>query len=139
MLAGRPDFTQAEALLGQSLTIRGQLDEAVTRLEHAQRLSPHSSMVAAMLLRAYARRGDTAKANALLKELLIRQHAGGSTPVAIASAYASLGETAQAISWLERAVTERARGLHLVGTSGTFSMLRDDARFKALLARIDLS
>jgi hypothetical protein len=56
----------------------------------------------------------------------------------IARVHASLGETDQAIEWLEKAYEQRAFGVFFLKVDPTFDSLRSDERFKDLLGRIGL-
>jgi TolB-like protein/Flp pilus assembly protein TadD len=137
VLAVHSDYLQAEVWLGSGLLVAGNLTESQTRLEHAVALSHRSPWVLASLAHAYARNGRPDDAQAILRELLARSDREWIQPTAIASGYAAVGKPDDAIAWLDRAITERARGVHLLATNWAFAGLADDPRFAALLRRIE--
>jgi hypothetical protein len=58
--------------------------------------------------------------------------------VDIASIYASLGDTDNAIAWLDRALQQRASTLGFLAQNPAFDGLHDDPRFAALVDRVGL-
>jgi hypothetical protein len=56
----------------------------------------------------------------------------------IARIYAGLGETDQAVAWLEKAYAERASRMIHLKVEPTFDRLRSDRRFQDLLRRMGL-
>jgi cellulose synthase/poly-beta-1,6-N-acetylglucosamine synthase-like glycosyltransferase len=58
--------------------------------------------------------------------------------VAIAEAYARMGEKEQAYAWLERAYTEQDSGMVSLGVEPIFEDMRRDPRFQDLLRRLNL-
>ena len=61
---------------------------------------------------------------------------GKQDPMDVAQAYAFLGNTDMAVTWLERAVAARSYGVTFIRVDPTFDGLRSDPRFVALLARL---
>ena len=57
-------------------------------------------------------------------------------PLAVASMNAALGDSAQALAWLDRAYDERTVWLMRIGVDPVFDFLRHDSRFIAFLRRI---
>src|SRR5882757_1170062 len=58
--------------------------------------------------------------------------------VDIASIYASLGDTTNALEWLDRALLQRASTLGYLAQNPAFDGLHDDPRFTAIVDRIGL-
>ncbi len=137
VLERRPDYLQAEVWLGSALLAMGEATESQRRLEHAVALSDRSPWVTASLAHAYVRNGRIGEARAILTELLARSRREWVQPTAIASAYAAVGDRERVLAWLDRAITERSRGVHLLRTNWAFAGLADDPRFGVLLKRID--
>jgi predicted Zn-dependent protease len=104
-------------------------NEAVAGLQKAAQLSGGSPTVIANLARAYAASGQRSEAIKLLSDLKKR----GSE---IAVIYASLGNSDQAISWLEKSYEERFNPGVLLWPG--FDPLRSDPRFQDLVRRIGL-
>jgi TolB-like protein/Flp pilus assembly protein TadD len=131
-----PNFALAHNQLGQAYLQIHMLDDAVAELEKAAQLSGGSPPVIANLARAYAgsaRRNDAVK---LLSDLKERSSPGYSRASEIAVIYVSLGDSDQAMSWLERSYEERFNPGALLRPG--FDPLRADPRFQDLLRRIGL-
>jgi tetratricopeptide (TPR) repeat protein len=143
-----------QTMLGQALVVAGQADPAVDRLRQTLELDPEyvfarytlalaylaqSRLADALaLLEAgdhggasnyighlgytYARLGHRAKARRLLQELLRRPWAPG---VDVAAIYNGLGDTTNAVTWLERARAAREFDVLFIA---------DDPRFRDLLS-----
>jgi len=58
--------------------------------------------------------------------------------VQVAQAYAYRGERTKALDWLDRAVEQRDPGIINIKTDPMFATLRGDARYKAVLRRMNL-
>ncbi|MBV8307345.1 MAG: hypothetical protein JO274_07680 [Gammaproteobacteria bacterium] len=56
----------------------------------------------------------------------------------VAQAYAYRGERTKALDWLDRAVEQRDPGIINIKTDPMFAALRGDARYKAVLRRMNL-
>jgi tetratricopeptide (TPR) repeat protein len=56
----------------------------------------------------------------------------------IASIYASLGDTENALAWLDRALQQRASMLGFLAQNPAFDGLHDDPRFAAIVDRVGL-
>ena len=111
-------------------------DEAVAELQKAVKLSGDSPTCIANLARAYVASGKRSEAVKLLGDLKKRSHPGYSNAAEIATIYASLGDTDQAMNWLERGYEERFNPGVLLRPG--FDPLRSDARFQNLLHRVGL-
>jgi hypothetical protein len=55
----------------------------------------------------------------------------------LADAYVGLGETDQALTWLERAYEEHDEGMVYIKAYPGFDALRSEARFQALVQRMN--
>jgi TolB-like protein len=83
-------------------------------------------------LRALLARGDTAAARATVDSMLAARTPGYYNPVALAEAYAALGEVDRGIDWLRRAFDERTLWLINVRVDVELAPLRADPRYAAL-------
>ena len=81
--------------------------EAVAELQKAVQLSGGSPTCIANLARAYVVSGKRSEALKLLGDLKKRSNPGYSNASEIAMIYASLGDTDQAMNWLEKGYEER--------------------------------
>jgi TolB-like protein/DNA-binding winged helix-turn-helix (wHTH) protein/Flp pilus assembly protein TadD len=131
-----PNFALAHNQLGQAYLQKQMLDDAVAELEKAARLSGGSPTVIANLARAYAGSGKRNETVKLLNDLKKRSSPGYSRASEIAVIYASLGDSGQAMSWLERSYEERFNPGVLLRPG--FDPLRSDPRFQDLVRRIGL-
>jgi Tfp pilus assembly protein PilF len=91
------------------------------------------------LAASYAVAGRRAEAEAILARLTDAATRTGSGSYAIALIYASLGESAEAFTWLERALAERDPFLVWIRIDPDFDAIRGDPRFEALAQRVDPS
>src|SRR6202140_1265545 len=131
-----PNFAMAHNQLAQAYLQKHMYDEAITELQKAVQLSAGSPTCIANLARAYVASGRRSEALELLNELKNGSHPGHSNASEIAVIYASLGDTDQAMTWLEKGYEERFNPGVLLRPG--FDPLRSDPRFKNLVQRIGL-
>jgi TolB-like protein/Flp pilus assembly protein TadD len=131
-----PNFALAHNQLAQAYLQKHMYAEAVAELQKAVQLSGGSPTCIANLARAYVLSGKRSEALELLSELKKRSNPGYSNASEIAIIYASLGDTAQAMNWLEKGYEERFNPGVLLRPG--FDPLRSDSRFKNLVHRIGL-
>ena len=131
-----PNFAMAHNQLAQAYLQKHMYDEAVAELKRAVELSAGSPTCIANLARAYALSGKRTDAVKLLSDLKNGSHPGHSNASEIAAIYASLGDTDQAMTWLEKGYEERFNPGVLLRPG--FDPLRSDPRFKNLVQRIGL-
>ena len=132
-----PNFAFAHNQLAQAYLQEHIYDEAVTELKKAVQLSGDSPTCIANLARAYVASGRRSEAEKLLGDLKKRSNADYSNAPEIAIVYVSLGDTDQAMNWLEKGYEERFNPGVLLRPG--FDPLRSDSRFQNLLRRIGLS
>ena len=131
-----PNFALAHNQLGQAYLEKHMHDEAIAELQKAVQLSGGSPTCIANLARAYVVSGKRSAAAKLLSDLKKRSTPGYSHASEIAMIYASLGDTDQAINWLEKGYEERFNPGVLLRPG--FDPLRSDSRFQDLVRRIGL-
>jgi TolB-like protein/DNA-binding winged helix-turn-helix (wHTH) protein/Flp pilus assembly protein TadD len=131
-----PNFALAHNQLAQAYLQKHMYDDAVAELQKAVQLSGGSPTCIANLARAYAVSGKRSDAQELLSELKKRSNPGYSNASEIAIIYASLGDTDQAMNWLEKGYEERFNPGVLLRPG--FDPLRSDSRFQNLVHRIGL-
>jgi serine/threonine-protein kinase len=79
------------------------------------------------------RRADAERAIARLESMITRD---ASPAFQIAQVYAGLGDRTRALDWLERAYSERSLWMAWLKVEPTFSALRAEPRFQALLTKM---
>jgi TolB-like protein/DNA-binding winged helix-turn-helix (wHTH) protein/Flp pilus assembly protein TadD len=131
-----PNFALAHSQLAQGYLQKHMYDEAVAELQKAVQLSGNSPTCIANLARAYVASGKRSEAVKLLGDLKKHAHPGYSNASEIAVIYASLGDTDQAMNWLEKGYEERFNPGVLLRPG--FDPLRSDPRFRNLVHRIGL-
>src|SRR6266566_4891567 len=131
-----PNFGLAHNHLGQAYLQNQMYDEAAAELQKAVHLSGNSPTCIANLARAYVASGNRSEATKLLNGLKKRSNPGYSHASEIAVIYAALGDTDQAMNWLEKGYEERFNPGVLLRPG--FDPLRSDPRFEDLLHRIGL-
>jgi len=110
--------------------------EAVTELQQAVRLSGESPTCIANLARAYVAAGKRSEAVKLLDDLKRRSSPAHSYASEIAVIHGSLGDTDQAMRWLERGYEERFNPGVLLRPG--LDPLRSEPRFQELVRRVGL-
>src|ERR1700678_503488 len=132
-----PNFALAHNQLAQAYLQKQMYAEAVAELKTAVQLSGGSPAFIANLARAYVASGKRSEAVKLLGDLKKSANPGYSNASEIAVIYAALGDTDQAMNWLEKGYEERFNPGVLLRPG--FDPLRSDLRFQNLVRRIGLS
>jgi serine/threonine protein kinase/tetratricopeptide (TPR) repeat protein len=134
-----PDLDRGHATLGWARIRMGNVKEGLGALEHAAALTPGNTQWHAQLAQAYAETGWTEKARGVFNHLEeLGRHAYVS-PYHLAFVYTGLGEHERALDLLEQAFAERSGGVNGIGGSFLLAPLRPYPRFKALLAKMNVS
>ena len=131
-----PNFAMAHNQLGQAYLQQHMYKEAVIELQRAVQLAGESPTCIANLARAYALSGQKNEAVKLLSKLKTSSTPGYSHASEIAVIYVSLGDTDQAMNWLEQGYAERFNPGVLIRPG--FDPLRADPRFQKLAHRVGL-
>jgi TolB-like protein/DNA-binding winged helix-turn-helix (wHTH) protein/Flp pilus assembly protein TadD len=131
-----PNFALAHNQLAQAYLQKHMYEEAVAELKKAMQLSGDSPTCMANLARAYVATGKRSEAEKLLSDLKKRSTLAYSNAPEIATIYVSLGDTDQAMNWLEKGYEERFNPGVLLRPG--FDPLRSDSRFQNLVHRIGL-
>jgi len=118
----------ADAVEGMLLAARGDLRGAAPLLSWRY----YGGLVAGTYVRALLARGDTAAARATVDSMVAARATGYYNPIALAKAYAALGEVDRGMEWLRRAFDERTIWLTYVRLDDELAPLRADPRYAAL-------
>lgn len=133
-----PNFGPAHLWFGRPYLQKGMFDEAIAEIQKAVDSSGGSTISLAVLAHAYASAGKRAESLAILEGLLERTRTRYTPSYWIALVHVGLGDTAQAMAWLERAYEERSSWLVWIGVEPRFDPLRSEPRFSSLLRRMRL-
>ena len=129
-----PNFGLAHNHLGQAYLQKQMTNQAIAELQKSVTLSGGSPTCMANLARAYVAAGKRSEADTLLGELKKRSSPDHSYASEIAVVYTALGDSDQAMAWLERGYVERFNPGVLIRPG--FDPLRSDPRFQDLERRV---
>jgi len=131
-----PDYPRTHFWLGRVYAQMGKFSEAIAE---AERSGPTDSVIRLTeLAYARARAGDTAEAKAVLQNLQQRAELAYVPAYDFAIVHTALGETEQALAWLQRAYDEHAWALFVLGVEPRLDPLRSDSRFQSILSKVGL-
>jgi tetratricopeptide (TPR) repeat protein len=124
-----PGHAEAYFWLAHCLVAKGEFEAGFEAIEKAQEVWKKQEMTA-LKGYAYARMGQPEKAREVLRQLMDIERTGPYLqPYFVARVYASLGENAKALEWLERADEDKSEYLHFADLGG----LRTDPAWDGLL------
>ena len=132
-----PDYPSGHALLGRVLLLNGKPDEALIAVDRAIAME---TGIRARLARiaALVALGRHDEAASLAREYEGQHAVGNLDAYWVANAYVDLGDDGQALAWLERAIAERSALVSGVRADTSMLRLRDDPRFRAIVARMGM-
>jgi serine/threonine protein kinase/Flp pilus assembly protein TadD len=133
-----PNAEETYRLLGHTLAVEGQRDEAERILRETIEMPEAGSYTRATLAYALARGGKQDEARAILETLLAEHERGYVSPVGIAMVHIGLGDIEHALDWTERAYAERRGWLCYVRVNPLMDPMRGHPRFEALVERMSL-
>jgi TolB-like protein len=123
-------------ILGQTYQYMGKPEPALTEFREAARLSPGIPLMTAGLAAAYARSGNRPEALKLLAALSVQAQHEYVSPYYIAVVYAAMGESNQAIDWLDKAYADRSNGMVFLKMDPDLDPLRSNPRFQAIQKKL---
>lgn len=133
-----PAFWVALVQLGRSYEREGRYEEAFQAFRKA-RESGGTTAPLSFAGYTYAASGRREEAEHVLRELLRSLSEGAYVPpYNVALIYHGLGDTTEAMRWLERAYDERDARMVFLGVDPLWDSLRSDARYTGLLERMKL-
>lgn len=135
-LALDPSSAEAQEYIGWALCQTGRPREAVVRLQRATSLSGGNQLVRATLGYAYARAGFPASAQSVLRHLEQEVQLRRASLDLLAWVQTGVGDTAAALTSLERAWEERSAMLSYLDLNPTWKPLRGAPRFEALRRKV---
>jgi tetratricopeptide (TPR) repeat protein len=133
-----PNFVFALWHLGDTYTQVSRYDEGISVLEKAVTLSKRNPAVVGYLGCACAKSGRDREARELLRELAELSETRYVPPITLAWFQACVKDRESAFESLEQAFAERSYLLVYLGVYPPIDWLRDDPRYRDLLARVGL-
>jgi eukaryotic-like serine/threonine-protein kinase len=133
-----PSFALAHSYLGLAYEQKGLFAQAISEFQEWQRLSGDEPAATGALGHAYAisgKRTDAQNALVRLKGLSAKQYVA---PYDLAVICVGLGDTSQAMDWLERAYEDHSAWLIWIKVDPRFDGTRNDPRYRDLLRRMKL-
>jgi tetratricopeptide (TPR) repeat protein len=134
-----PNLGWAHMYLAQSLEQKGRYAEAIAEFDTALLLSGGSDCVSAMKAHAHAMAGERAAAHRLLGDLQRAASVKCAPSYDIAATHAALGDSGQAVRWLQRACLERNMKLFLLSQDPRFDSLRGQSEFRGVMQHLGLA
>lgn len=131
-----PNSVQALAWLGLGYVAKMMFEPAIAALQKAAVLAQRAPSPTSFLGEAHAVAGAPDEARKILHELTGQRHV---TAYFVSRICAALGEKDEALKWLETAYRERCEWIVLLKVDPRFDSLRDDARFRDLMRRMNFS
>jgi TolB-like protein/Tfp pilus assembly protein PilF len=134
-----PQYFWAYRDLGLAEYEKHEFNQAVQTLEKANALSRGNPGVKAALGYYYAAVGKASEARTILNELKDLSSMTYVPPYHIAAIYAGLGNTAQALAWLNRAYLDRSTWMNGIKEDPLFASLHGNPQFDDILTKMGLN
>lgn len=131
MLTAYPGDSFSNTLMAKSYLQKGMLTEATAAIEKTPANNPNR-----IYILAAAGRMDEARCFA---EALAKSETAKNDPYFVGCAFAASGEKEKALAWLEKSYDQRQADLVSMKVDPALDSLRDDARYKDLLRRVNLA
>ena len=132
-----PNFASAHVELGWCSVYKGDTAVAIAEFQKARSLDPQPWFDGALAY-AYARAGDRAKAEQMLREWDDQVKQRYISPSLRALLHCGLGENDKGLDWLERCYEEQDGFCSGLKIYPGFDPLRNEPRFQALLKKVGL-
>jgi tetratricopeptide (TPR) repeat protein len=133
-----PQFPLARLWLGRSYQEKLMYDDAIAEFRQAATVLHDWPVVTAAIGYAQAASGRTKDARATLAEMNRLSTQRYVTPYGMALIHAGLGETREALAWLDRALEDRSHWLVWLTLDPRLQSLRADSRYGDLLSSVGL-
>jgi TolB-like protein/DNA-binding winged helix-turn-helix (wHTH) protein len=133
-----PKFPLAHLWLGRTYQQKHMLTEAVAEFGAVEEALPDWPVTVAAIGSADAWAGHRHDAHQILDRLHGLSNRRYVTPYAYAVVYAALGESDEAIGWLQRGVAERTPWMIWLKLDPRWGVLADDPRFAQVVKRVGL-
>jgi serine/threonine-protein kinase len=137
-IALNPNFWLSHLFLSAVYTEKGMYDEAIAAATKAKALSGGNTEAVALTGYAFARSGETKKAQVVLDELSTQSRTRYVPPYNMALLSNGLGERENALNYLEKGFSEKDVRMVFLKVEPKWNNLRSDSRFVSLLKRMRL-
>jgi TolB-like protein/Flp pilus assembly protein TadD len=134
-----PNSVWAHNGIGYTLRAKSMHERAIAAAQRAVELSRGAPTFVGFLGVEYAVAGHRDEARNILVQLQELSTQRYVTPYTVAQIYAALGETDEALRWLEIAYRERAAWMIILKVDPRFDGLRSDPRFQDLMRRMNFA
>ena len=138
-LALKRNYLRAEVVLGQAWERKGDYTAALRHYEHVLAANPSERRALPAYGFLLARTGQRERAEEIARQLETTNANVRKCAVQVATVYAGLREYDRAINWLERAWSSRQAHFPSVRIEDRFRGMRDDARFRSLIAKVPVT
>ena len=130
-----PNFFFAHWIAAEIYEGKKMYPESIAESRLAKSLSPHQTWSDVGLAYTFVETGQLNESRAILNEMLRLSESRWVPPYHIALVYNALGETDQALAWLEKGYQHRDPKMALLKEE-RWKNLRGDPRFQDLLRRV---
>jgi tetratricopeptide (TPR) repeat protein len=134
-----PDFGMAHYFAGQTYERTARYDEAAAAFERAMAHAGPTPETIAALGHVHAVAGHRSAADERLAALMALSQQRYVSPVLIALIYTGLGDSTNAITWLQKGVGARAIEMAWLGVRPVFDSLRPHPAFQSILEEVRLA
>ena len=138
VLDSEPNYGLGLHFLGRALVANGEIEQGIGYLRRANEVLGEVSFSLGDLGYGLARAGHRAEAERLRDSLIQRRGVGYFPAFPIATIELGLGNTEEAMGWLERAADEHNLGFYLPSVDPNFDAVRQHPRFLAVMKRANL-
>jgi serine/threonine-protein kinase len=136
-IALEPSFSSMYWSLALAQAGKGLFADAVTTLEEGRRYGQGDATLEGFLGWAYGRAGLRDQASAVARELEARRHSAYVNATCLGLVYQGLGDFDTAMGWYRQAYEDRATDCCSYMLAPHFDLMREDARFRALIGHIE--
>lgn len=137
-LETEPNFWVAQTVLGKSYERVGRYAEALEALSKAGEISGGTTEMISLSGYTYAAAGRREEAERTLRELISISKQRHVSSYNMALVHHGLGDSDEALKWLERAYQEKDVRMVFLGVDPKWATLRTDSRFINILERMNL-
>jgi eukaryotic-like serine/threonine-protein kinase len=132
-----PNLPITHFFLARAYEAKGMYDQAVAEYTLASGVGAQSKEALARV-DVYKKHGWKAYLQTSLDELVVQSQERKFAPYVVATLYGRLGQSDEAIAWLEKGYEERDPRMSLINVAWEFDSIRSDPRFRELVRRMGL-
>lgn len=134
-----PNFVQAHRVLGLDYLYTGKFAEACAEFKKGVDLSHGDPVAQAYLARCYALSHRTGEAHQILNSLINDAKERYISSAEIAAVYAASADEMNSLTWLQKAVQEKASALIYLNVDPVFDRMRAHPHFQAIVTQVGLT